>query len=111
MEEHIEQYRERLAKPPPVQESAPDLDYFQDMTPQIREQQKLFIATATEEERNFSRLQASRLADIPAVTNELKDWEELEQQQGWEEVDDESTKKLIRETRKELRNQKQRQKQ
>lgn len=84
------------------------------MTPQIREQQKVFIPTATTaasaEENNFSRLQAAGVTNLPVtITNELKDWEELEQQQGWEEVDDESTKKLIRETRKELRNQKQRQ--
>lgn len=87
------------------------------MTPQIREQQKVYIPSTNDDtnqsaqERNFSRLQATGgVTSIPVtITNELKDWEELEQQQGWEEVDDESTKKLIRETRKELRNQKQQQ--
>lgn len=107
VEEHIEKYRERLAQPPtPDTPAAPEVDFFTDMTPKTFEQPKLFIPTGTEtaDERSFNRLQADAL-DIPVI-NELKDWEELEQRQGWDEVDDESTRQMIRDNRKELRQQK-----
>lgn len=94
-----------MIKPPTEPEPQPEIDFFQDMTPRVVPQQRVLISTGNESARvgqNFSRLQAD--SDIP-VMNELKDWEELEQQQGWEEVDDESTKQLIREKKKELRHQ------
>lgn len=93
-----------MSQPPPLPEPVKEVDFFQDMTPKVITQQRVLINTGNENSRssfNFSRLQAD--SDIP-VMNELKDWEELEQQ-GWEEVDDESTKRLIREKKKELRHQ------
>lgn len=80
------------------------------MTPKTFVQPTLFIPSGikTADDRNFSRLQAET-SDI-RVTNEFKDWEELEfEKKGWEEVDDESTNQMIREKRKELRHQKQQQ--
>lgn len=111
VEEHIEQYREKLGKPSPPPEPVQEPDFFQDMTPQLIEQPKIFVPSgnSAEEERRFNRLQADTV-DI-AVTSELKDWEELEQQQGWDEVDDESTKHLIREKRREMRQQRHQQRQ
>lgn len=35
--------------------------------------------------------------------NELEDWNEDNQQAGWDEINDQNTKQLIRETRKEQR--------
>lgn len=35
--------------------------------------------------------------------NELEDWNEENNQAGWDEIDDQNTKKLIRETKKEIR--------
>lgn len=40
------------------------------------------------------------------MQNELEDWDESSQQAGWDEINDQKTKQLIRETRKELRSQK-----
>ena len=37
------------------------------------------------------------------LQNELEDWNEESNQAGWDEIDDQNTKKLIRETKKELR--------
>ncbi|XP_063695475.1 uncharacterized protein LOC134826901 [Culicoides brevitarsis] len=112
VEEHIEKYREKLAKPPTPTEVAQEPDFFamEGLVPKIIKQEKILIATndnETPQNNNFSRLQAT--ADI-AVNSELKDWEELEQQ-GWEEADDESTKQMIREKRKELRHQQRQQQQ
>lgn len=77
------------------------------MAPKVIPQQKVLINTGIDSARppssNFSRLQAD--SDIP-VTNELKDWEELEGQ-GWEEVDDENTRRILREKKKEMRHQRQ----
>ncbi|XP_035778054.1 receptor-binding cancer antigen expressed on SiSo cells-like [Anopheles albimanus] len=98
VEEHIERYRETLAQPPPVPEAPPEVDYFQDMAPQIRAQPKICISEETEP-RDFSRLTAK--IDIPVV-NELEDWNEGDRT-GWDEADEVTTKQLIRETRKERR--------
>lgn len=43
--------------------------------------------------------------------NELEDWEDDVRQVGWDEIDDNNTKQLIREKRKELRTQRQTQQQ
>uniref|UniRef100_A0A182UBV6 Estrogen receptor binding site associated antigen 9 n=1 Tax=Anopheles melas TaxID=34690 RepID=A0A182UBV6_9DIPT len=98
VEEHIERYRETLAQPPSPTEPQPEVDYFQDMAPQISSQPKVCIATETEP-TDFSRLVAK--IDIPVV-NELEDWNEGERS-GWDDADETTTKQLIRETRKELR--------
>ncbi|XP_052900774.1 receptor-binding cancer antigen expressed on SiSo cells [Anopheles moucheti] len=98
VEEHIERYRETLAQPPSPTEPQPEMDYFQDMAPQISSQPKICIATETEPS-DFSRLVAK--IDIPVV-NELEDWNEGDRN-GWDDADETTTKQLIRETRKELR--------
>lgn len=43
--------------------------------------------------------------------NELEDWDEDSQAAGWDEIDNENTKQLIRDTKRELRSQKHYQKQ
>uniref|UniRef100_A0A182MZW5 Receptor-binding cancer antigen expressed on SiSo cells n=1 Tax=Anopheles dirus TaxID=7168 RepID=A0A182MZW5_9DIPT len=98
VEEHIERYRETLAQPPSPGDPQPEVDYFQDMAPQISSQPKLCIATEAEPS-DFSRLVAK--IDIPVV-NELEDWNEGDRS-GWDDADETTTKQLIRETRKELR--------
>uniref|UniRef100_A0A182ITG0 Receptor-binding cancer antigen expressed on SiSo cells n=1 Tax=Anopheles atroparvus TaxID=41427 RepID=A0A182ITG0_ANOAO len=98
VEEHIERYRETLAQPSSPVEPQAELDYFQDMAPQILSQPKICIATETEPS-DFSRLTAK--IDIPVV-NELEDWNEGDRH-GWDDADETTTKQLIRDTRKELR--------
>lgn len=44
------------------------------------------------------------------LQNELEDWDEDTPTAGWDEINNENTKQLIRENRKELRSQKQKQK-
>lgn len=44
------------------------------------------------------------------LQNELEDWDEDTPKAGWDEINNENTKQLIRENRKELRSQKQKQK-
>lgn len=81
------------------------------MTPQIIKQKKLLLATdAQKEPENFSRLQANQIRIAP-VGADLEDWSDDDAPAGWEEVDDEKTKELIRENRKALRAEKQKQKQ
>ncbi|KAG5684236.1 hypothetical protein PVAND_013474 [Polypedilum vanderplanki] len=106
VEEHIEQYRENLVKPkePESVDVVETLDLFADMTPQIKKQKKVFINQGGNSNNfnNFSRLEATAVAEIP-TTNELEDWNEETNQAGWTEIDDQNTKQLIRETRKEMR--------
>lgn len=125
VDEHIEQYRQRLAKPktPPLQ--GPELDFFQvrffkntkcrqfqssiflqDMTPKIIRQTKVLIKTENPEpvQTDFSRLQATSAANIPIVQSaELEDWDDDDPQHGWDDASDEATKALIREKRREMR--------
>lgn len=77
------------------------------MAPKIKKQPKIYLAGQTEEkESNFSRLQATAAANIPIVQSaELEDWPDDDQPQGWDELNDATTTALIREKRKELRNQ------
>lgn len=68
MEEHIEKYREKLAKPPTPTENPQEPDFFaiEGLVPKIIRQEKILIATNDDENsqsNNFSRLQAT--ADIP----------------------------------------------
>ncbi|XP_055614163.1 uncharacterized protein LOC129760538 [Uranotaenia lowii] len=106
VEEHIERYREQLAAPPAPREPAPEeqIDFFQDMAPQIVTQQKICIAGEDESggRPEFSRLTAQ--IDIPVVDG-LADWDEEGAQAGWDDADEGTTKQLIRETKKELRQQ------
>ncbi len=77
------------------------------MTPKIIKQTKVLLQTDSTIPTNFSRLQAST-ANIPAVGADLEDWTDDDQPSvAWEELDDEHTKNLIREKRRELRAQKQ----
>lgn len=81
----------------------------QNMTPTIVKQTKVLIPTTTADnsKQKFSRLQATSAANIPVVqTTELEDWTDDENAQpGWDELNDETTKALIREKRRELRQQ------
>lgn len=86
------------------------------MVPKVKKQKKVFIDTGKNTSENFSRLQATGAAAIPHVqTAELEDWSDSENQNennpaGWEEIDDEATKQIIREKRRELRAQRHQQK-
>ncbi|XP_055846243.1 uncharacterized protein LOC129912143 [Episyrphus balteatus] len=105
VEEHIEQYRQKIAKPPTPKDEEPEPDFFSEMAPKIKPQLKVYLGQDKEQDkRDFSRLEAK--SDVPITVNaDLEDWEE-EDPGGWEELDTETTKKLIREKRKELRHQK-----
>lgn len=84
---------------------------FQDMTPQIVKQKKVLLATeANSIPENFSRLQANQIRIAP-VGSDLEDWSDDDAPAGWEELDDEKTKELIRENRRALRAEKQKHKQ
>jgi len=77
------------------------------MTPRIIKQTKVLLQNDSNIPTNFSRLQATT-ANIPAPGADLEDWTDDEQPTAaWEELDDEHTKNLIREKRKELRAQRQ----
>lgn len=71
------------------------------MTPKIMKQTKVLLKTDSNEPANFTRLQANSI--IPNVGTELEDWTDEDQPAGWEELDDENTKNLIREKRREQR--------
>lgn len=96
---------------PRVAADEPEPDYFGDMEPTKIQQAKYFVASgaaADEQEQDFKRLKATVQADIP-ISNELEDWDEDNQgAAGWEEINNENTKQMIRENRKELRSQRQR---
>lgn len=79
------------------------------MTPQIIKQTKVLLANENNAPAtNFSRLQANTM-NIPNAGAELEDWTDDDQPAGWEELDDEHTKNLIREKRREQRLQRQQQ--
>lgn len=93
------------------------------MTPKIVKQKKVYLNQGGNEQPSFSRLEATASAEIPIIVsaftlsmqtaeltyyltyfqNELEDWDENNQQAGWDEINDQNTKQLIRETRKEIR--------
>lgn len=78
------------------------------MIPKVVKQKKVFINTNKNAPENFSRLQATGAADIPRLsTAELEDWSDEENNDnelaGWDEVNDEKTKQMIREKRREAR--------
>ncbi|XP_055371395.1 receptor-binding cancer antigen expressed on SiSo cells [Condylostylus longicornis] len=108
IEEHIEQYRQKLVRPATPKDLEPEPDFFTDMAPAIKPQPVYYLGNRSEEHNsNFSRLEAK--LDIPVtIAADLEDWnEENPQDGGWEELDTETTKKLIREKRKEMRHQRQ----
>lgn len=77
------------------------------MTPKIIKQTKVLLQSDANIPTNFSRLQATT-ANIPAIGADLEDWTDDDQPAAaWEEIDDEQTKNLIIEKRKELRAQRQ----
>ncbi|XP_065092449.1 uncharacterized protein LOC135713293 [Ochlerotatus camptorhynchus] len=110
VEEHIERYREQLVAPPPPKEPPPEeqMDFFQDMAPKTFSQQMVCIAEDGPGDggAQFSRLTAQ--IDIP-VEDGLTDWNDDGPRAGWDDADENTTKQLIRETRKELRQQRQQQ--
>lgn len=115
VEEHIERYREQLAVPASPKEPPPEeqIDFFQDMAPRIIAQQKICVADGTPRDGNVGQQQFSRLTasiDIP-VEDGLTDWNDEDDmgRRGWDDADENTTKQLIRETRKELRQQRQQQ--
>lgn len=78
------------------------------MTPKVLKQQKLFIATNKNEPENFSRLQATTAAHIPHFQSaELEDLSDENaddnEQTGWDVINDDVAKQLIREKRREAR--------
>lgn len=82
---------------------------LKDMTPKIIKQTKILLPTNSSDLPNFSRLQATEAVILP-TSAELEDWEDNEnaanqKDGGWDELDDENTKKLIRESRKQARQQ------
>lgn len=83
------------------------------MTPEISKQKKLLIKTENSKAKNenFSRLQPVHVSDIPIIPGaELEEWNDDDEQAGWEEIDNVNVKKLIRQQQKEMRqNQKQKQ--
>ncbi|KAJ6636923.1 Receptor-binding cancer antigen expressed on SiSo cells [Pseudolycoriella hygida] len=108
IDEHIELYRQKLsAQNTPLNTEAAEPDFFQDMAPKIVKQTKVLLQKDNNIPTNFSRLQATT-ANLQAIGAELEDWTDDEQPiAAWEELDDEHTKNLIREKRKELRAQRQ----
>lgn len=80
--------------------------FSQDMTPKIIAQTKVLVRTGSSEQPNFNRLVAAPSALVPSVGPDLEDWKDDNQPTsaaGWEELDDEHTKNLIREKRREQR--------
>lgn len=97
------------------------------MTPKIKRQKKVFLNQGKDNDdtSNFSRLEATAIAEIPTTVshfhtnsiqtlineiklnyfqNELEDWnDDSGRMAGWEEIDDQNTKQIIRDTRKEMR--------
>jgi len=103
VDEHIELYRQKLSSQNsslPTADKEPD--FFQDMTPKIIKQTKVLLQSDNIP-TNFLRLQATT-ANVLAIGTDLEDWTDDDQPTvAWEELDDEHTKNLIREKRKELR--------
>lgn len=77
------------------------------MEPKVKKQPKLFINTNAGEDNNFSRLQATNMANFALKQGaELEDWSDHDEdagQTGWDEVTDEPAKELIRQKRREQR--------
>ncbi|ALC48708.1 CG32536, partial [Drosophila busckii] len=108
VEEHIEQYRQRMAQPATPPKEEPEPDFFSELTPVIKPQPKYYLndATgATAAPTDFTRLQATDMVPISA-NPDLEDWVD-DNAGGWEELDTSQTKQIIRDKRRELRTQRQ----
>ncbi|XP_034138963.1 receptor-binding cancer antigen expressed on SiSo cells [Drosophila guanche] len=110
VEEHIEQYRQRMAQPPTPPKEEPEPDFFSELTPTIKPQVKYFLddptaSAASSQATDFSRLQAQDVVPI-SDTADLEDWVD-DNPGGWEELDTSGTKQIIREKRREARQQRQ----
>ncbi|XP_033172556.1 receptor-binding cancer antigen expressed on SiSo cells [Drosophila mauritiana] len=110
VEEHIEQYRQRMAQPPTPPKEEPEPDFFSELTPTIKPQMKFYLedpsaSAATSQQSDFSRLQAQDLVPI-SINADLEDWVD-DNAGGWEELDTSQTKQILREKRRELRHQRQ----
>ncbi|XP_020818677.1 receptor-binding cancer antigen expressed on SiSo cells [Drosophila serrata] len=112
VEEHIEQYRQRMAQPPTPPKEEPEPDFFSELAPTIKPQVKYYLdngssssATGSLHQTDFSRLQAQ---DVVPISNnaDLEDWVD-DSVGGWEELDTSQTKQILREKRRELRHQRQ----
>ncbi|KAH8300626.1 hypothetical protein KR044_012274 [Drosophila immigrans] len=108
VEEHIEQYRQRMAQPPTPPKEEPEPDFFSELTPDIKPQLKYYLGdaaptTTTTTTTDFSRLKATDMVPISANAD-LEDWVD-DNAGGWEELDTSQTKHIIREKRRELRHQ------
>ncbi|KAH8288146.1 hypothetical protein KR054_003947 [Drosophila jambulina] len=133
VEEHIEQYRQRMAHPPTPPKEEPEPDFFSGLAPIIKPQLKYYLddgcsssATGSLHQTDFSRLQAQDLVPISnnvrvsepkqnifilitcvfPVQADLEDWVD-DSVGGWEELDTSQTKQILREKRRELRHQRQ----
>ncbi|XP_017088265.2 receptor-binding cancer antigen expressed on SiSo cells [Drosophila bipectinata] len=110
VEEHIEQYRQRMAQPPTPPKEEPEPDFFSELTPTIKPQVKYYLDegntnASASQPSDFSRLQAQDL--VPISNNaDLEDWVD-DNAGGWEELDTSQTKQILREKRRELRHQRQ----
>ncbi|XP_067639332.1 uncharacterized protein [Eurosta solidaginis] len=103
--EHIDQYRQRLAKPPTPPPAEREPDFFTELAPVIKPQLKYYLGDDNAK-TDFSRLEAK--TDVPIALNaDLEDWVDDSIDGGWEELDTEQTKQLIREKRREMRQQRQ----
>ncbi|XP_017484773.1 PREDICTED: uncharacterized protein LOC108375164 [Rhagoletis zephyria] len=104
--EHIEQYRQRLAKPPTPPPAEQEPDFFTELAPVIQPQIKYYLGDNSNDKTDFSRLEAK--SDVPIAMNaDLEDWVDDAIDGGWDELDTEQTKQLIREKRREMRQQRQ----
>ncbi|XP_054728305.1 uncharacterized protein LOC129237526 [Anastrepha obliqua] len=104
--EHIEQYRQRLAKPPTPPPAEQEQDFFTELAPVIKPQLKYYLGNDNNDKTDFSRLEAK--SDVPITMNaDLEDWVDDSIDGGWDELDTEQTKQLIREKRREMRQQRQ----
>ncbi|XP_039958987.1 uncharacterized protein LOC126759662 [Bactrocera neohumeralis] len=104
--EHIEQYRQRLAKPPTPPPAEQEPDFFTELAPVIKPQPKYYLGDDNTDKANFSRLEAK--TDVPITMNaDLEDWVDDSVDGGWDELDTEQTKQLIRENRRQMRQQRQ----
>uniref|UniRef100_A0A1A9UZI5 Receptor-binding cancer antigen expressed on SiSo cells n=1 Tax=Glossina austeni TaxID=7395 RepID=A0A1A9UZI5_GLOAU len=105
VQEHIEQYRQRIAKPPTPQTEEPEPDYFKELIPVIQPQPKYYLNNHNQQQIDLSRLEAK--SDVPITLNaDLEDWED-DETGGWEEMDTEEARQLLREKRREMRNKRQ----
>ncbi|XP_030564410.1 receptor-binding cancer antigen expressed on SiSo cells [Drosophila novamexicana] len=107
VEEHIEQYRQRMAQPPTPPKEEPEPDFFSELTPDIKPQPKYYLDDAAPKPAptDFSRLKAHDMVPI-SVNADLEDWVD-DNSGGWEELDTSQTKQMIREKRREMRHQRQ----